>query len=391
MAMRYSERTGDIMDSFIMKLIAVSNEPGMISFATGLPDKRLFDTEGLAKAASAVLNDKECARDALQYGTIKGILPLRKKIAARCRKEMNFNVSEENVFITNGSQECFDLVGKMFIDKGDAVAVDDPGYLGALQSFSLYGPKFVGVQMKEGGPDTAKLKDAMNLDPKLYYSIPNHQNPSGFSYSRDKRKEVAEILSSSDCMMLEDDAYGELGYDGRIGPPVRSMCSNVIVTGSFSKTISPGMRMGWMIVPDEMIDVTMKCVESSCLHANTLSQNVMDRFLDSIDLDSYLKRIRSEYKRKRDIMLDLLDDHLPSELEWNRPDGGMFIWLRMKEHDDAMKLYESALKEKLVVMPGRPFHINGGDNTIRLNFATAGEEEIKEGVKRLAKAYEGLF
>jgi len=390
-AMRYSQRTEDIMDSFIMKLIAVSNEPGMISFATGLPDKRLFDTEGLARAAASVFNDKDLAKDALQYSTIKGILPLRKKIAARCGKEMNFNVSEENIFITNGSQECFDLLGKMFLDKGDGMAVDDPGYLGALQSFSLYGPEFIGVPMSEGGPDAAILKDVVKMHPKLYYSIPNHQNPSGFSYSEDKRKEVAEILSSSDCIMVEDDAYGELGYDGRIGPPVRSMCSNVILTGSFSKTISPGMRIGWMIVPDEMVDITMKCIESSSLHANSFSQNVMDRFLNDIDLDAYLRPIRHEYKRKRDIMLDLLDDHLPPELEWNRPDGGMFIWLRMKEGSDAMRLYESALRRKLVVMPGRPFHINGGENTIRLNFATAGEEEIKEGVMRLAKAYRDLF
>jgi len=389
--MRFSERAGGIMDSFIMKLIAVSNEPGMISFATGLPDKRLFDTEGIAKAASYVLNDVDLAREALQYSTIKGILPLREKIAARCAKEMGFSVSPENIFITNGSQECFDLVGKMFLDKGDGMAVDDPGYLGALQSFSLYGPRFMGVQMREGGPDAEQLKGALKEHPKLYYSIPNHQNPSGFSYSSEKRKEVAELLSSSDCMMVEDDAYGELGYNGRIGPPVRSMCGNVILTGSFSKIISPGMRIGWMIVPDEMIDTTMKCVESSCLHANPLSQNVMDRFLSSIDLDSYLGRIRNEYKRKRDIMLDLLKDNLPSELEWNTPDGGMFIWLRMKEGADAMKLFESALRMKLVVMPGRPFHINGGGNTIRLNFATAGDEEIKEGVARLAKAYCGLL
>jgi len=146
-----------------------------------------------------------------------------------------------------------------------------------------------------------------------------------------------------------------------------------------------------MIVPDEMVDITMKCIESSSLHANSFSQNVMDRFLGDIDLDAYLRPIRQEYKRKRDLMLDLLDDHLPSELEWNRPDGGMFIWLRMKKGSDAMKLYESALRRKLVVMPGRPFHINGGENTIRLNFATAGEEEIKESMKRLAKAYEDPF
>jgi len=388
--MRFSERTEDVIDSFIMKLISVSKEPGMISFATGLPDKRLFDTEGIVKAAASVLEDTESAKDVLQYGTVKGILPLREKIAERC-KGSGFSVSEENVFIVNGSQECFDLIGKMFIDRGDDMAVADPCYLGAIQSFSLYGPKFTGVPMEDDGPNMNNLEAALKRNPKLYYSIPNHQNPSGISYSAEKRKETAELLSSSDCVMVEDDAYGELGYEGRIGPSVRAMNDNVILTGSFSKIISPGMRIGWMIVPDEMTDITMKCIESSSLHANTFSQHIMNRFLEQTDLDAYLKELRKEYKRKCMLMLDLLGDHLPSELEWNTPNGGMFIWLKLKEGADAMRLFESALNKKLVIMPGRPFHINGGGNTIRLNFATADDEEMKEGVRRLSAAYGGLF
>ncbi|MDR2866157.1 MAG: PLP-dependent aminotransferase family protein [Methanomassiliicoccaceae archaeon] len=389
--MRFAGRTEDLIESYIMKLIAVSKEKGMISFATGLPDNRLLDTDGMAKAAAKVFEDADEARDAMQYSVTKGMPALRRKIAARCRTEMNFNVSEENVFVINGSQECFDLIGKMILDKGDVMAVDNPGYLGALQSFSLYGPEFKGIEMSDGGPDTEQLRNVLKGRPKLYYSIPNHQNPSGFSYSAEKRKEVAELISSSDCIMAEDDAYGELGFEGRIGPPVRSMTGNVILTGSYSKTISPGMRVGWMIVPDDMIEMTMKCIESSLLHANTFSQAVMNKYLEMFDLDAHLRRIRKEYKRKCGLMLDLLDDHLPSELIWNRPNGGMFIWLRTKEGTDAMKLYDSALKNKLVVMPGRPFHIDGGMNTIRLNYATADDEDIKEGVGRLAKAYEGLF
>jgi 2-aminoadipate transaminase len=169
------------------------------------------------------------------------------------------------------------------------------------------------------------------------------------------------------------------------------MADNVILTGSFSKIISPGMRIGWMIVPDEMVEMTMKCVESSSLHANTFSQNVMNAYLEQNDIDAYLGKLRKEYKRKSRLMLDLLDDSLPSELEWNTPNGGMFIWLRTPEGTDAMRLYESSLRRKLVVMPGKSFHINGGVNTIRVNFATAGDEEIKEGVRRLASAYDGLF
>jgi 2-aminoadipate transaminase len=374
-----------------MKLISVSAEEGMISFATGLPDKRLFDIKGISAAAADLFKDEKEAESALQYGTVKGLLPLRKKIAARCRKEMNFDPDEENIFIVNGSQESFDLIGKIFINRGDKIISDNPGYLGALQSFSAYGPDIIGVDMNDDGPNIEQLRNALKQDPKFYYSIPNHQNPSGISYSLDKRKEVAELFSESECIMVEDDAYGELGYDGRAGPPVRSMTENVIFTGSFSKTISPGMRLGWMIVPDEMTDITMKFIESSSLHANTFSQNVMNRYLERTDLDAYLRNIRKEYKRKSRLMLDLLKDNLPSELRWNEPNGGMFIRLMTKEGTNAMKLFDSAIKKKLVVMPCHPFYITGGENTIRLNFATAGDEEIKEGVKRLADAYQGLF
>lgn len=373
------------MESYIMELISVANRPGMISFATGLPDKRLFDAEGLRRAASEVLGGPE-ACDALQYGTTEGLPSLRRKIADRCRRELGFSASEDDVFITNGSQECFDHLGKMFLDRGDGMAVENPGYLGALQSYSVYAPRFIGVDLAEDGPDMCQLEAALKEGPKLFYGIPNHQNPTGTSYSEDARRQVAELLDGSGTLMVEDDAYGELGYAGRAGRAVRSMSEDVVLTGSVSKTVSPGMRVGWMVVPHWMAERARVSVEAGCLHAGSLSQRILDRFLEDNDFDEYLRPIRAEYRRKKDLFFDLMEDMLPPGLRWNDPSGGMFVWLRTPEGTDAMKVYEAALRRGLVVMPGRPFHVRGGGNTLRLNFATASDEEIGRGMGILAEA-----
>lgn len=387
---KFSKRKDDILESYIMELISVANQPGMISFATGLPDKRLFDTKGLEKAACEVL-ESEHGPDALQYGVTEGLYSLRKKIADRCARELNFNTKPENIFLTNGSQECFDHLGKMFLDRGDGMIVENPSYLGALQSYSVYAPHYMGIDLNEDGPDMGELSDALKKKPKLFYGIPNHQNPSGMSYSEGARKEVAELLNDSETLMIEDDAYGELGYDGRAGKAIRSMSENVVFTGSFSKVISPGMRIGWMIVPDWMIPQCKISIESGCLHSGLFAQKVVDRYLDNNDYDAYLKPIRAEYKRKKNLFLDLMSDDLPDTMRWNDPTGGMFIWLRTPDGTDAMRLYEEALKHKLVIMPGHPFHVNGGENTIRLNFATADDEQIKEGMGILAASCRETF
>jgi 2-aminoadipate transaminase len=387
---RFSKRKDDIMPSYIMQLIAVANRPGMISFATGLPDKRLFDTEGIRRAADEVLSG-EHACDALQYGVTEGLYSLRKKIADRCASQLGFTTSPDNVFVTNGSQECFDHLGKMFLDRGDSMIVENPGYLGALQSYSTYAPKFIGVDLDDEGPDLTAFEKALSVLPKLFYGIPNHQNPSGTSYSSDARERIAELLDGSETLMIEDDAYGELGYRGRAGKAVRSMSHNVVLTGSFSKTISPAMRIGWMIVPDWLVEQTKVSVEAGSLHAGLFAQTVVDRFLDDNDFDAYLAPIRKEYERKKNLFIDLMADDLPSSMRWNDPTGGMFVWLRTPDGTDAMKLYDAALKRKLVIMPGRPFHVRGGENTIRLNFATAGDEDIKKGMKLLAAACKDAF
>ena len=390
MERRFSRSAESTLDSFIMSLVDVAAKPGMIAFATGLPDNSLFDIPAMTRAIDEVMAEEP--HGALQYDTATGYIPLRKRIAERCRRELGFETSWENVLMTSGSQVCFDLMGKMFLEHGDVMAVENPGYLGAIQSYSAYSLDFRGVDIGSGGIDLDQLSEAVSDGARLFYSIPNHQNPSGASYSDDVRKGVAEIIGDSGCILIEDDAYGELGYDGRVGRTMKSMVpEDTVLTGSFSKTISPGMRVGWMVVPDWMVAKAGRSLEACCLQSNTFCQRVIDRFLRDNDYDAYLRGLRRGYARKKKVFLDAMEDNLPDTVSWNDPDGGMFVWLKTPEGTDAMRLYERLLEGKLVVMPGKPFHVRGGDNTIRLNFATPTDEQIGAGMRVLGDACRELY
>ena len=385
MARSFSKLASGTMDSFIMSLVDVAARPGMISFSTGLPDNSLFDIEGLAKASDEVL--REMRGDALQYDSATGYIPLRKRIAERCRKELGFDATYEDVIMTNGSQECFDLLARLFLDPGDRMAVENPGYLGAIQSFSAYAPEFIGIDVGPDGADADQLARAVESGAKLFYSIPNHQNPSGNSYSERVRSEVAGIVRGSGCLLIEDDAYGELGYSGRAGRTMKSMApEDTVLTGSFSKTIAPGMRIGWMVVPEWMRAQAGKSLEAMSLQSGTLCQKIVDRFLEEHDYDLYLGRLRRAYSEKKDFFLDAMEDELPDCMGWNDPKGGMFVWLTSPAGSDAMRIFDAALERKLVVMPGKPFHVRGGGNTLRLNFATPSEDQIRVGMKALGDA-----
>lgn len=378
------------MDSFIMSLVDVAAQPGMVSFATGLPDNSLFDTEAMSRAMQEVMSEDPCG--ALQYDTATGYIPLRERIAERCRRVLGFDVTYEDVLMTSGSQVCFDLLGRLFLDPGDVMAVENPGYLGAIQSYSAYSPDFRGVDVGPEGADLAQLSAAVSDGARLFYSIPNHQNPSGASYSEDVRRGVADIIRGSGCVLIEDDAYGELGYRGRVGRTMKSMApDDTVLTGSFSKTISPGMRVGWMVVPDWLRAKAGRSLEACCLQSNTFCQRVIDRFMADNDYDAYLDGLRRGYAAKKEVFLDAMEDSFPDTVTWNDPDGGMFVWLRTPEGTDAMRLFERALEGKLVVMPGHPFHVRGGENTIRLNFATPTEEQIHRGMQVLGDACRDLY
>ncbi len=385
MTRSFSVQAGGILDSFIMQLAEEGSKPGMISFATGLPDSSLFDLEGLAGSAREIV--LRSGKEILQYGSTAGYYPLRERLAGYCRRKLGFDASPENIILTNGSQECFDLVGRLFLNRGDLMAVENPGYLGAKQCFSAYGPRFKGVDIGPGGIDVPGLEALVKEGAALFYSIPNHQNPSGYSYSDQVRRETASIISGSDCVLVEDDAYGELGFSGRAGRTMKSMApDNIIFTGSFSKILSPAMRIGWMAVPGWMAGQAVKTLEASSLQPGTLCQAIAEDYLSKTDYGAYVRRLRKVYRGKMEIFTDLMEDYLKDYVTWNIPDGGMFIWMKSPEGTDAMRIYRSCIEKGLAVMPGEPFHISGGKNTIRLNFATPSEEQMRAGMKILRSA-----
>jgi 2-aminoadipate transaminase len=373
--------------SFIREILKVTEDPKIISFAGGLPNPALFPVEALAEAAREVLSRD--GMSALQYSTTEGYLPLREFIAQRYLKRTGLRIQPEQILITNGSQQCLDLVGKVFIDPNDPLAIERPGYLGAIQAFSLYEPQFHEVPLLEDGPDTVKLSDVLDTNsPKLFYGVPNFQNPSGISYSMEKRHEVARILMEHETIFVEDDAYGELRFRGDDLPLVSSyLREQGVITGSFSKIIAPGMRIGWIAAPPDVFTQVVTAKQASDLHSNFLTQMIIHKFLTDNDIDLHIRHIREVYSLQRDIMVKIIEETFPPEVSITRPDGGMFLWATLPFGFSTMELFRIAIKENVAFVPGDPFYTDGsGSNTMRLNYSNSDEEKIVEGITRLSKA-----
>ena len=389
MEYRYAPRMEHTPRSFIREILKVTERPEVISFAGGLPNPDCFDTAGIRDAAVAVLDEQGAA--ALQYATTEGFPPLRRWIADRYRRRLGLEVSPDEILITNGSQQCLDLIGKVLLGRGDPCAIERPGYLGAIQAFSLYEPAFVPVPLDADGPEPGALGGAAHAGARLFYGVPNSQNPSGTTWSAERRREVADALEGTGTLLVEDDAYGELRFDG---PPLTPLCAlapeRTLMTGSFSKVLAPGLRLGWCVAPPEVMHHLVTAKQASDLHSNTFAQQVAARYLDAAPIDEHVARITGMYRRHRDLMLALAADLFPGEVSWTRPDGGMFVWLTLPPGCSSMALFEAALKRNVAILPGLLFYTDGGgDRTVRLNFSNADEPMLEEGMHRLARVLAG--
>ncbi|MBP2132786.1 2-aminoadipate transaminase [Methanomicrobium sp. W14] len=384
----FSARIQKTPKSFIREILKVTQKPEVISFAGGLPNPSLIDTEKILEAAEEVISKD--GRNALQYSTTEGYLPLRKYIAERYSKRYGIKADPDEILITNGSQQCLDLIGKIFIDKNDGVVIERPGYLGAIQAFSIFEPEFFPVNLSGEGPDTEELERIVSYEnPKLFYGIPNSQNPSGITYSKEKRKEISDILSGTDTVFVEDDAYGELNFSGKTLPPVKKYLPELdIMTGSFSKIVSPGMRMGWIYAPEEILDKISTAKQASDLHSNYLCQRIIAEYLLSNNIDDNIKRIREEYKKRCTYMIDLMNEKFPESVSHTNPEGGMFIWLTLPKGYSSMTLFDKAMEKNVAILPGTPFYCDGGgDNTARINFSNSDEKDIEKGIEVLSKIF----
>jgi 2-aminoadipate transaminase len=387
---QFATRLSGMPSSFLNELFRLSADPSIISFAGGLPSTSLIDTGGIARATEAVL--AEDAGAALQYTTTDGYRPLREYIAERYRTRLGIRATAEEIQIVNGSQQCLDLFAKIFLNPGDHVGIERPGYLGAIEAFSLYEPCISAVPLDNEGLNLDLFENTIKKEPlKFFYGIPNSQNPSGSTYSQENRKAVADILKSTSTVFYEDDAFGELFFDGKPRLPVKkNLPDKTVISGSFSKIIAPGMRIGWLYAPKEILKQFNIAKQAADLHTNFFCQKILHRYLVTHDLDAHIRNVVSVYRRNCRLMCDLLDDLLPG-LAHTHPEGGMFLMATLPAGMSSRRLFDEGIKKKVAVLPGLPFYVDGGGtDTIRMNFSSASEEQIVEGMYRLARVVDSL-
>lgn len=390
MKYNFAQRMSKTPRSFVREILKVTENPEIISFGGGLPNPQSFPVEAISKAVNQLLTEN--GPDALQYSTTEGYSPLREYIAQRYSSQ-GLNVNADEILITNGSQQCLDLVGKIFLDKNDKVLVEKPTYLAAIQAFSLYEPEFRSVPLQEDGVDLDALEDILSKeDIKLFYAVTSFQNPTGITYSEEKRKKLVKLLRKYETLFIEDNPYGEIRFLGDFIPPVKAYLDEGILFGSFSKIVSPGMRLGWIVAPEEVMDKLIIAKQASDLHSNYFTQRVVYQYLKNNPVDEHIQKIRNLYRNQRNIMIRMMEKYFPPEVEYTQPEGGMFLWVTLPPGTSSMELFDMALEENVAFVPGQAFYADGsGENTLRLNFTNSDEKSIEKGIKRLGIAIEKLL
>jgi 2-aminoadipate transaminase len=397
---RYAQRIRNIKSSAIRELLKITQKPEVISFAGGLPAPEVFPTERFREACIKVLSTQ--GRQALQYGATEGYEPLREMIA-RHTTRYGVKAKPENVLITSGSQQALDLIGKLLINSGDRVLVEAPTYLGALQAFNAYGAEYICVPSDNDGLRTEHLEESLRLGPKFMYVLPNFQNPGGTTLAEGRRHELVLLAERYGIPIIEDDPYGQLRYEGEHLTPLIALDrknihsddgysrGNVIYLSTFSKTLAPGLRLGWMVAPPDVIAKLVQIKQGADLHTSTFTQMVAFEVAHDNFLDEHIKLIRKVYGERRDVMLQALEEYFPAEVSWTRPQGGLFLWVTLPEGMDCHQLFEAAIKENVAFVPGDSFYggngfASEGRRHFRLNFSNAEPEQIREGIRRLSVA-----
>lgn len=382
----FSKRSSRVPKSFIREILKVAGEPDVISFAGGLPHPDLFPIREFKDAFTRLMEERRSG--SVQYGPSEGFLPLREWVCDRYRKRAGLDISPANVVITTGSQQGLDIVGKVFLDEDDFVAMERPGYLGAIQAFTFYTGSIIQIPLKGDGPDMDVLESTLSKKrPKMFYAIPNFQNPSGQSYSLKNRKNLADLCTRYGTILVEDDPYGELRFAGTDLPHVTSfMKGSSVLLGTLSKIVAPGLRVGWAVGEEDILERLLVAKQAADLHTSTLTQQFAWQYLTMYDIDEHIAVIREVYGRQRDCMINMIGQHFPPDVSVTEPEGGMFLWVILPEGCSTVELFELAIRERVAFVPGAPFYVDGGGvNTMRLNFSNADEPAIEEGIRRLGK------
>ncbi|WEY39602.1 MULTISPECIES: PLP-dependent aminotransferase family protein [Paraburkholderia] len=378
-----SERARKLTSSAIREILKVTERPEVISFAGGLPSPATFPVEEMREASERILRDAPAA--ALQYSATEGYLPLREWVAARYSVG-GVQIRPTQVLITTGSQQALDLLGKVLVCPQSPVLVETPTYLGALQSFSLYEPHYVQVPTDEAGLIPAGLTPELTAGARLLYAQPNFQNPTGRRLPLERRRALAEFAMNAPFPVVEDDPYGALDYAGEPLPTLLSMAPEHIVhLGSFSKVLAPGLRVGYIVAPEELHFKLVQAKQATDLHTPSFTQRIVHEVVKDGFLDRHVPTIRALYRDQCAAMLASLERYMPEGVSWNRPEGGMFIWVSLPAHIDSMKLLEEAVANNVAFVPGAPFYADHPEhNKLRLSFVTVPPAKIDEGVAKLA-------
>ncbi|RKG56305.1 PLP-dependent aminotransferase family protein [Corallococcus sp. AB011P] len=383
-AYRLSQRMSRMKTSAVREILKIAERPDILSFAGGLPAPELFPVDVIAKAFEETFARE--GRPALQYSTTEGFAPLREWIAGHLTRKGQ-HVHADQVLITSGSQQGLDLVGKILLDPGDLMVVEDPSYLAALQTFGGYEVEFATVRSDDAGMDTDDLAALLKKRvPKLLYVIPNFQNPKGTTLSLERRKALVRLAQEHRFVILEDDPYGELRFKGVHLPSLASLDDQGVVLSlsTFSKTLAPGLRLGWVTGPRPLLKSLTIAKQATDLHTATLAQRATARLLETFDYAGHIQALMPVYAERANAMLSALETHMPQGTKWTRPDGGMFLWVELPQGLDAATLLPRAVEQKVAFVPGAPFFANDQKpQFMRLNYSNRPPDLIAEGMRRL--------
>ncbi len=383
----YSNRVRQLKASEIREILKLTQQPDIISFAGGLPAPELFPIEEMKLVTQKVLS--EMGQEALQYSTTEGYDPLRQKIAQRL-VNIGIKANKDDILITNGSQQGLDFTGKIFLNTDDIVLCESPSYLGAINAFKAYECGFKEIETDSEGMVLSHLEEVIKNTPnaKFIYVIPDFQNPSGRTWSEERRKGLVKIANQYNLAIVEDNPYGELRFEGKMIGSIKSYDTEgrVIYLGTFSKTFSPGIRIGWVLASPEVLNKYIMVKQGADLQSSSISQRELNQFLEMYDFDAHIAKIKSVYKFRRDLMIKTIKAEFPVQAECEIPTGGLFAWVKLPKGIDTREILVKAVENKVAFVPGGSFFPNGGqENFMRLNFSNMPEEKIVEGITRLGK------
>ncbi|HWL26374.1 MAG TPA: PLP-dependent aminotransferase family protein [Ureibacillus sp.] len=386
--MKYSDKILNTPSSFTRNILKVAGAEDVISFAGGLPNPISFPIDALQETINNAIEVH--GPKLFQYSTTEGYLPLRQYIADKYNNNFGLSIEPEDILITSGSQQALEMISQVLVNKGEGIVVEEPGYLGALQAFYLTEPTFYPVQLTEEGLDVHKLAETLKTNPsiKFIYVVPNFQNPTGITYTAENREAIYEVVKKYDIVLIEDDPYGDLRWNGEKLPYIGAgRLENSVLLGSFSKIVTPGFRIGYMITKNkELMDHVNTAKQATDLHTNIFSQIVIYEYLANNDLVTHISKITDLYQAQASAMLQAMEKYFPPTVTFTKPDGGMFIWVTLEEGISALELFHKAMEVKVAFVPGDPFYTNKSNvNTLRLNYTNSSPEVIEEGIQRLGK------